>query len=93
MSPSLSNPCFACHGGGNATATSAVDMKQLMTDPAATCAQVLNRVSLKDAAKSQLFITTNPGGNATHPYKFGGNQGAFNNFVNSVTKWIQQEAK
>ncbi len=91
VAPSLANPCFSCHGGANGTATAAVDMKALMTDPAATCAQVLNRVNVTDPAKSQLFVTTNPGGNATHPYKFGGNQANFNNFVSSVTKWIQQE--
>jgi hypothetical protein len=85
------NTCFGCHGGSNDSATNAVDMKALMSDPAKACGQVKNRVDVITPAKSQLFVTTNPGGNATHPYKFGGNTTQFNNFVNSVSKWITAE--
>jgi cytochrome c553 len=86
-------PCVGCHGGNNANATNAVNMKDLTADPAKACTQILNRVNVKEPAKSQLFVTTNPGGNATHPFKFQGNAGNFNSFQTSVTKWIQAESK
>ena len=53
--------------------------------------QILNRVNPADPNGSQLFITTDPGGNAAHPYKFNGNGGDFNNFRNAVAKWIADE--
>jgi cytochrome c553 len=87
----LQNNCAGCHGGGNTTASNAVDMSSLDDDPEASCAQLHNRVNFDNPAQSQLFITTDPGGNATHPFKFGGNAGAFNNFVDAVTAWIEKE--
>lgn len=87
----LQQNCFGCHGGGNAGAKGAVDMSSLNSDPAAACAQVKNRVTPEDPAKSQLFITTDPGGNAAHPYKFGGNNGNFNAFRTQVSEWITAE--
>ncbi|MSP26157.1 MAG: hypothetical protein EXR75_13570 [Myxococcales bacterium] len=86
------NPCRNCHGGNNGTATNAVDMSDLDSDTSAACGQILNRISIKDPPKSQLFITTNPQGGASHPFKFGGNATNFNNFVSAVSKWIQSEA-
>ena len=53
--------------------------------------RILNRVDLNNPAQSQLFITTDPGGNASHPFKFGGNAGNFNNFRDSVSQWITAE--
>jgi hypothetical protein len=89
----LTQSCRSCHdGGNNATATNAVDMSDLGSDSAAACGQILNRVDLDDPPASQLFVTTNPGGNASHPFKFGGNQTAFNNFVSAVSAWIQAES-
>ena len=85
--------CTGCHGGGNQTATNAVDMSALGDDPDETCGQIKNRVNLADPAASQLFITTDPNGNASHPFKFGGNVGNFNNFVTAVSAWIQEEAQ
>ncbi len=84
--------CTTCHGGGNATATNAVDMSSLGTAPEETCGQVLNRVNLGNPGASQLFLTTDPNGNASHPFKFGGNVGNFNTFVSAVSLWIQDEA-
>ncbi|MFO0614231.1 MAG: hypothetical protein U0414_16700 [Polyangiaceae bacterium] len=83
--------CFGCHGGGNAMANAAVDMSKLMTDPAAACGQIRNRVKPADAPNSQIFITTDPGGTAAHPFKFGGNQGQFDTFKSNVSLWIQAE--
>lgn len=84
--------CTGCHGGTNQTATNAVDMSALGTDPDATCGQILNRVDVGNPAASQLFLTTDPNGNAGHPFKFGGDVGNFNTFVSAVSVWIQQEA-
>lgn len=84
-------PCLQCHGGGNTGATSAVDMSELGTNPAATCGQVKNRVNLTTPAQSQLFLVTNPDGNASHPFKFNGNAGNWNNFMTDVTVWINAE--
>ncbi len=87
----LQQNCVGCHGGGNAGAKGAVDMSSLGADPAAACAQVKNRVNPDDAAQSQIFITTDPGGNAAHPYKFGGNGGNFSAFRTQVSQWITAE--
>ncbi len=83
--------CTNCHGGGNGQAVAAVDMSKLNSDPAAACAQIKNRVTPADPPNSQIFITTDPGGNAAHPYKFGGNAGTFGTFRNDVSVWIAAE--
>jgi hypothetical protein len=87
----LDNNCTTCHGGNNTSATNAVDMSDIGTDASAACGQILNRVDLNNPAQSQLFITTDPNGNASHPYKFGGNAGNHDNFVNAVSQWITAE--
>ena len=80
-----------CHGGNNGQATAAVDMSDLGSDNAAACAQVKNRVNTTTPNQSQIFITTDPNGNAAHPYKFGGNAGLFTDFRDDLTIWIQAE--
>jgi hypothetical protein len=87
----LKNNCVTCHGGNNPQAKGAVDMSQLTSDAAAACAQIKNRVSPASADQSQLFITTDPGGNAAHPFKFGGDNGKFDAFKQSVSQWISAE--
>ncbi len=87
----LQQSCFGCHGGNNGQATAAVDMSELQANPAIACAQVKNRVSPADPPASQLFITTDPGGNAAHPFKFGGDANAFNAFRQSTSIWISAE--
>jgi hypothetical protein len=89
--PQLQTNCFSCHGGGNPDANGAIDMSQLSSDPAAACAQVKNRITPSDATNSQLFITTDPQGNAVHPFKFGGSENSWNNFKTALTPWIQAE--
>lgn len=89
--PDLQNNCFSCHGGGNPDANGAVDMSKLSSDPAAACAQIKNRINSMTPAQSQLFITTDPGGNAVHPFKFGGSTNQFNSFKSDLTQWIQAE--
>jgi len=83
--------CLNCHGGGNGGATSAVDMSALGNDNTKACGQVKNRVNPDNPSSSQLFVTTDPGGNAAHPFKFGGNAGAFNTFRDSVSIWVAAE--
>jgi hypothetical protein len=87
------NACFACHGGADPQAQGAIDMSDLVEAPEKTCGQVLNRVNPKSPAKSQIFVTTNPGNQAAHPFKFGGNTAQYNTFKDAVTLWIQEEAK
>lgn len=83
--------CFNCHGGGNAAAKGAVDMSALQSDPAAACGQIRNRVSPNDPPNSQIFLTTDPGMNAAHPFKFGGDGNAFNQFKSQVSVWVNAE--
>lgn len=89
--PLFSQRCSGCHGGNNGGATGALDMTDLNKDSAKACEQIRYRVSPDDPPKSQIFITTDPGGNAAHPYKFGGNQGNFDSFEAAVSKWIAAE--
>ncbi|MFO0555849.1 MAG: hypothetical protein U0271_46155 [Polyangiaceae bacterium] len=89
--PQLNQRCFGCHGGNNGQATAAVDMSALNNDSAAACAQVLNRVNPNDPPSSQIFITTDPQGNAAHPFKFGGDANQFSAFRDQLTTWIQAE--
>ncbi len=89
--PQFQQRCFGCHGGGNAAANAAVDMSQLSSNPAAACAQIKNRITPANPGSSQIFVTTDPGGNAAHPYKFGGNAGTFNTFKQTLTPWIMGE--
>ncbi|MDI1445114.1 hypothetical protein [Polyangium sp. 6x1] len=83
--------CLNCHGGGNGQATSSVDMTTLNSDPAKACGQIKNRINVNDPPSSQLFVVTNPGGNAAHPFKFAGQAGAFNTFRDNVSLWIAAE--
>jgi hypothetical protein len=87
----LQQRCFGCHNGGNGQATAAVDMSELMTDSAKACGQVKNRINPGNPQASQIFVTTDPDGNAAHPYKFGGNAGTFSNFRNDVSIWVAAE--
>ena len=77
--------------GGNGQASAALDMSELANDAAKACAQVKNRVNPADPPASQIFITTNPNGNAAHPYKFGGIADTFNNFRSGLSIWIAAE--
>lgn len=86
-------PCLACHGGGDSQANAAVDMSGLVNDADVTnaCAQIRNRINVDTPAQSQIFITTEPGGAAAHPFKFGQSQANWNAFKNAVSVWIAAE--
>lgn len=85
------NACVGCHAGADGQATGAMDLSDLASNSALTCGQVKNRVNFTTPNQSQIFLVTDPGGNASHPFKFGGNAGNWNNFRNAVTQWIESE--
>ena len=91
----LIDSCTNCHGGGNQSATSAVDMSDLddlgEASQITSCAQILNRVNLADPPQSGLFIAVDPDSGSGHPFNFGGNVGNFNNFRDNLILWINQE--
>lgn len=93
--PLLAQNCASCHAGGNASATAATDMTKIndlsATGQATACAQILSRVDKTSIPTSGIFVCTNPGQTATHPFKFNGDQNAFNGFESQVTMWINQE--
>lgn len=88
----LQAACFGCHGGGNQQANAALDMSKLTSDPAAACGQILNRVKPNDPENSQIFINTDPGGGAAHPYKFP-SAAAWEDFKDALTPWIVAEGQ
>jgi hypothetical protein len=83
--------CSGCHGGQNAQASAAVDMTALNDDPAKACGQIRNRIDTQTPDSSQIFLNTNPGGNAAHPFKFGGDAAAFSDFKAQVSIWVLAE--
>ena len=91
----LIDNCAGCHGGGNQSATSAVDMSDLddLGEQAQSiaCSQILNRVNLANPQQSGLFIAVDPNGGSGHPFQFNGNVGNFNNFRDNIIQWINQE--
>jgi len=89
--PQFTQRCSGCHGGANGGATGALDMTNLNKDSAAVCEQIRFRVNPQNTGASQIFITTDPGGNAAHPFKFNQNQGNFNTFRDAVSIWIAAE--
>ncbi|MSP61347.1 MAG: hypothetical protein EXR72_13580 [Myxococcales bacterium] len=91
----LSMRCVGCHGGGNKTAQAALDMGKVndLSDAgqANACGQIRNRVNTAAPAMSAIFTVTSPKSALNHPYKFGGDQAAFDGFVQSASQWISKE--
>ncbi len=83
--------CLACHDGTDTQAQAAMDMSALLMDSALACGQIRNRINTTDPAKSQIFINSDPQGNAAHPFHFDGNAAAFDSFKTNVSKWIVLE--
>lgn len=79
-----------CHGG-DTSAGNALDMRDLGSDPASACSQLLNRVLLTNPAGSQIFLNTDPQGGAGHPFKFQQDLARFVAFRDGVTIWIEAE--
>ena len=88
----LNTNCASCHAGGNGGATSAVDMTGIGAPNAmSACNQVKLRMTLTAIPTSSIFVTTDPAGNAVHPFKFGGNATNWTNFKNALTPWAIAE--
>ena len=66
-------------------------MSALGTDSSTACSQIKNRINTTDPPSSQIFVTTDPQGNAAHPFKFGGDAGQFGTFRDQVSIWINAE--
>jgi len=93
--PTLASRCLACHGGSNQLATAATDMTKVndlsQQGQSDACAQVKNRIDTTTVANSDIFLVTNPKGNANHPFKFNGDSNAWNAFVQAATQWVNSE--
>jgi hypothetical protein len=68
-------------------------MSGLGSDDAAACAQVKNRVDLENPGASQVFVNTDPGGNAAHPFKFAGSVAQWEAFKADLGVWIEAESE
>ncbi len=92
--PALMNRCTSCHGGGNAGATAAVDMRPLLDtgDDAqrSACNEVLTRVNRADVARSMLLLASDPESSVGHDFKFGSTD-ARDTFQLAVFRWLASE--
>jgi hypothetical protein len=91
--PALTASCTRCHGGGNASATSGMDMRGIGSDTDATalmgCNQILGRISPTSPSTSGLFTQPAPG--SGHPFTFG-TTGELERFRGAVLTWFEMEA-
>lgn len=86
----FNNNCGSCHRGQNGNATSALNMVGVdQANNQEACNQIRIRTNLNDAPNSGVFLATAPNNN-NHPFRFP-NQGAFDQFRNAVTIWINAE--
>lgn len=84
------NSCVACHGGGNPTATSAMDISGINgnTDEVKrACDNVRSRALLTDIPNSGVLVAPNPA-NANHPFRQAGGYAAWSA---AVTVWLTAE--
>lgn len=93
--PALTTYCTRCHGGGNASATSAMDMSRVGASDAAMallgCNQVLGRISPTSPSASGLFVQPDPSAGTAHPFQFG-TGGELSSFRSSILAWFEMEA-
>jgi len=92
--PVLTARCTSCHGGMNAGATSAVDMRPLLdsSDEAqrSACNEILTRVNRADVASSMLLRASDPESVVAHDFKFGSTD-ARDGFQLAVFRWLASE--
>jgi hypothetical protein len=84
------NACLGCHGGNNAMAQNALDMKAL-TNPinyGTACSQALFKVNLQNRAQSSIIVTPRDQLN-NHPYKVPAMNAQ--TFTNALLTWINKE--
>lgn len=95
VSPALGTYCTRCHAGGNASATSAVDMTRVRsTDDAQLllgCNQILGRISPDAPSASGLFTQPDPASASGHPFMFGTTR-ELDTFRMSILGWFEMEA-
>jgi hypothetical protein len=86
--------CFSCHGGSNAGATSAFDLRMLKTmTPAgqlAACNQVKGKINLANPTSSILFQRPKPPQMTGHPFTFADTT-TYNDFANPILVWVTKE--
>jgi hypothetical protein len=91
----LNTNCASCHAGGDQNAKSAMDLTGIGSTDDMTlqgvCNQVRTRINFQDTNSSGFYIAPDPGQQTNHPFKFGGNAGAFSAFKSAVDPWVQAE--
>jgi cytochrome c553 len=87
--PQLTNNCASCHGGNNASATSAFPLSA--TTDTQNCANTLGEVNVTTPANGNLFAYPNPAnpGNG-HPFHFP-DTATYTTFTDAVSMWITNE--
>jgi hypothetical protein len=85
----LANNCASCHGGSNASATSAFPLNG--ASDTANCGNTLGEVNVTTPANGNLFSYPNPAnpGNG-HPFHFPDTT-TYNTFTTAVGMWIANE--
>jgi cytochrome c553 len=93
-SPQLVTYCTRCHGGGNATATAALDMRNVQAMDDATlwlgCNQILGRIPPASPSTSGLFVQPDPASGGSHPFTFG-TAIELNTFRSRILQWFEME--
>jgi cytochrome c553 len=82
------NTCLTCHQGQNPTATAALDLSKLTTDPPTACGQALAKINKADKPNSVLIKRPTVAGDG-HPYAVpAGNVTAFSD---GILGWANNE--
>ena len=89
----LNTSCRSCHGGGNASATSAMNITGVDGTDEPTlqkaCNEVRDRVNFQTIEQSGIVMASAPG-NINHPFKFG-TAAAHDAFKTALDPWIVGE--
>ncbi|HJK93759.1 MAG TPA: hypothetical protein RMH26_23675 [Polyangiaceae bacterium LLY-WYZ-15_(1-7)] len=93
--PQLQAFCTGCHGGGNETATAALDMTQVddgdATAQRAACGQILGVVDPADPTMSSLFRAPDRGSDLDgHPFKFPTSD-QLDGYHGALGRWLEME--
>lgn len=93
--PALVNNCTRCHGGGNPTATAALNMQRVGSmdedDQQRACNQVLARSNLMDINSSAILQVPDPLSGLTHPFKLSG--ATRDDYRDALRLWLTEEAE
>lgn len=90
----LQTNCASCHAGGNANATSAMNISNIAsTDDTmlqTTCNQVRSRINFQTTDQSGFYIAPDPNSGTSHQFKFA-SATAFQAFKSAIDPWVQAE--